>query len=163
MVPIRPSDASLGVSNIVGNKHAQPPHPEAPPPNPSLVKALDAVIAAGRRGLLGPAGRVAAESVPALNVDPARVDKRKKVVNQKRTAVITVECSAEAVEKARYCKSATCTKGNMDMWEFCDLDIGEKSAKSPSWIAVGHLNFTGACVLAWDTEHEVEPAYASFA
>ncbi|XP_039183958.1 uncharacterized protein LOC120301171 [Crotalus tigris] len=97
MVPIRPSDASLGVSNIVGNKHAQPPHPEGPPPNPSLVKALDAVIAAGRRGLLGPAGRVAAESVPALNVDPARVDKRKKVVNQKRTAVITVECSAEGI------------------------------------------------------------------
>ncbi|KAL7989412.1 hypothetical protein Chor_012078 [Crotalus horridus] len=97
MVPIRPNDVSLGVSNIVGNKYAQPPHPEAPPPNPSLVKALDAVIAAGRRGLLGPAGRVAAESVPALNVDPTRVDKRKKVVNQKRTAVITVECSAEGI------------------------------------------------------------------
>lgn len=107
MVPIRPNDASLGVSNTVGNKYAQPPDPEAPPPNPSLVKALEAVITAGRRGLLGPAGRVAAESVPALNVDgcngaaswkhlnPAGVDKRKKVVNKKRTAVITVECSAE--------------------------------------------------------------------
>lgn len=49
------------------------------------------------------------------------------------------------------------------MWEFCDLDIEEKSGKSPSWIAVGHLNFTGECVLGWDTEHEVESAYASFA
>ncbi|KAG8128995.1 hypothetical protein E2320_015744 [Naja naja] len=113
MVPVKPNDASPGLYKAMGNKDAQPPDPEGNPPSSSLMKALDAVIAAGRRGLLGPAAMGAPETVPALNLEGcngvaasggnlnpiplvARVDKRKKAVNEKRTAVITVVPSAAA-------------------------------------------------------------------
>ncbi|XP_070595922.1 uncharacterized protein [Erythrolamprus reginae] len=105
MVPIKPND--------VGNNEALPSDPQGNPPSSSLVKALDAVIAAGRRGLLG-APPMAPSPSPALNSDDGkkgvasagnfnriplveRQDQRKKGFGEKRTAVITVVPSAEDV------------------------------------------------------------------
>ncbi|KAM6468940.1 matrix-remodeling-associated protein 7 isoform 1-T1 [Liasis olivaceus] len=111
MVPIRHNDNSPALCKTTGNKNAKPPDPKDIPPNSSLLKALEAIVAAGRRGLLGPAAMVAAESVPALNLEGsngvasqedlnpiplvAGLEKRKKTVNEKRRAVITVVSSAE--------------------------------------------------------------------
>ncbi|XP_025032656.1 uncharacterized protein LOC103066343 isoform X2 [Python bivittatus] len=117
MVPIRHNDNSPALCKTTGNKDAKPPDPKDIPPNSSLLKALEAIVAAGRRGLLGPAAMVAAESVPALNLEGsngvasqedlnpiplvAGLEKRKKTVNEKRRAVITVVSSAE--ESGRWC------------------------------------------------------------
>ncbi|XP_070790700.1 uncharacterized protein [Pituophis catenifer annectens] len=111
MVPIKPNDGSPGLYQAMGNKEALPSDPKGNPPNSSLIKALDAVITAGRRGLLGPAATVS--PVPALNLDGGKGvvsrenlkqiplvaghDQRKKVFGEKRTAVITVVPSAEGV------------------------------------------------------------------
>lgn len=108
MVPIKPNDGSPGLYPAMGNKEALASDPKGPP-NSSLMKALDAVITAGRRGLLGPAAMVS--PVPALNLDSGKGvvsrenlkpiplvaghDQRKKAVSEKRTAVITVVPSAE--------------------------------------------------------------------
>ncbi|XP_013922156.1 PREDICTED: uncharacterized protein LOC106549117 [Thamnophis sirtalis] len=111
MVPIKPNDGSPGLYNTVRDKDALPSDAKGNPPSSSLAKALDAVITAGRRGLLGPAAM--ASPVPALNVGGcngvasggnlnriplvAGCDQRKRAVNQKRTSVITVVPSAEGV------------------------------------------------------------------
>ncbi|XP_032995311.1 uncharacterized protein LOC117041079 [Lacerta agilis] len=111
MEPVkRPSDDSVVVPGTPENKMAKEPNPKDSPPNPSLMKALEAVLIAGRRGLLGPEAMAAAGSTPELNpggsngVAPPAVDppqglnpipclagggKKKKAVNEMRTSVIT--------------------------------------------------------------------------
>nr|XP_028572859.1 uncharacterized protein LOC114590660 [Podarcis muralis] len=119
MEPVkRPSDDSLVVPGTPENKFPRGPNPKDSPPNPSLMKALEAVLIAGRRGLLGPEAMAAAGGTPELNpggtpelnpggsngVAPPAVDppgglnpiprlagggKKKKAVNEIRTSVIT--------------------------------------------------------------------------
>ncbi|XP_008102572.2 uncharacterized protein LOC103277824 [Anolis carolinensis] len=55
---------------LVGGRGREGPKPPDPPggaPNAAFLKALEAVVAAGKRGLLGPAALAAAERVPELS------------------------------------------------------------------------------------------------
>lgn len=137
MVPIKPNDGSPGLCQAMGNKEALPSDPKGNPPNSSLMKALDAVITAGRRGLLGPAAMVS--PVPALNLDGGKVvasrenlkqiplvaghDQRKKAFSEKRTAVITVVPSAEgesskATNQPLEWSTPPPFQGNLEMFAF---------------------------------------------
>ncbi|XP_034960449.1 uncharacterized protein LOC118079870 [Zootoca vivipara] len=111
MEPVkRPSDDSLVVSGAPENKFPRGPNPKDSPSNSSLMKALEAVLIAGRRGLLGAEAMAAAGGTPELNpggsngVAPPAKDppeglnpiprlagggKKKKVFNEMRTPVIT--------------------------------------------------------------------------
>lgn len=74
------TSSNLIVCGDVAKKPPTPPAPEAhqlprPPdpnggdPSPSLLKALEAVVEAGRRGLLGPEAQVAATAAAKPNLN----------------------------------------------------------------------------------------------
>uniref|UniRef100_A0ABM5FMD9 Matrix-remodeling-associated protein 7 isoform X1 n=1 Tax=Pogona vitticeps TaxID=103695 RepID=A0ABM5FMD9_9SAUR len=52
-------------------KNLEPPDPKKAPCNSSLLKALEAVVAAGRSGLLGPAAAAAAADIPEVGLGAA--------------------------------------------------------------------------------------------
>ncbi|XP_062976422.1 uncharacterized protein LOC134394696 isoform X2 [Elgaria multicarinata webbii] len=89
--------------------------PKLPDPkdisNPSLLKALDAVVAAGRCGLLGPEGMVAAAAIPEQNLDSSngmvsqqlqniipRVMKKKPRIEKPRTVITVVQSTMDPRE-----------------------------------------------------------------
>lgn len=105
MAPIktkRRNDSNLIICGTPADKLPKPPDPSDNLLKPSLWKALEAVVAAGKRGLLGPA----AAAPPVLNVGgsngmfcqeaqnpiPLVTERRerKKPVIQKRSALVTV-------------------------------------------------------------------------
>nr|XP_060620584.1 uncharacterized protein LOC132768575 [Anolis sagrei ordinatus] len=52
---------------VGGRESPKPPDPPGEAPKPAFLKALEAVVAAGKRGLLGPAALAAAAKVPELS------------------------------------------------------------------------------------------------
>ncbi|XP_042311052.1 uncharacterized protein LOC121924050 isoform X2 [Sceloporus undulatus] len=157
MLPLKGRCASnLVLCKTTVKMDPKPPDPSPQdPPNPSLLKALEAVVAAGRRGLLGPdsipegggtssngaASQAAALSpIPLLSSSSSSSDGKKRIKDpgEKREAVITVVQPAEGgrccyylypVPPKRYWKPAACSKGSLDIWQFCDLDSKGKSPK----------------------------------
>ncbi|XP_061472309.1 uncharacterized protein LOC133379987 [Rhineura floridana] len=114
MEPIKMPSDNLIICGTPENKSSMRADPKDGPPNPSLLKALEAVLIAGKRGLLGPAAMAAAAGTPELNLGSsngvacreglntiprwAGVEKKKKAVDEKRKAVITVIQQVEGVE-----------------------------------------------------------------
>ncbi|XP_042311051.1 uncharacterized protein LOC121924050 isoform X1 [Sceloporus undulatus] len=116
MLPLKGRCASnLVLCKTTVKMDPKPPDPSPQdPPNPSLLKALEAVVAAGRRGLLGPdsipegggtssngaASQAAALSpIPLLSSSSSSSDGKKRIKDpgEKREAVITVVQPAEDI------------------------------------------------------------------
>ncbi|KAF7249068.1 Plant intracellular Ras-group-related LRR protein 8 [Varanus komodoensis] len=102
MVPIKAHNDS-NPCRMPSNKDPKPPDPKDISSNPSLLKALEAVVAAGRRGLLGPAAMAAAAAIPELNLGSSNGVVSQQGLNPiPRNSLVKDESFIQSEEKSEY-------------------------------------------------------------
>ncbi|XP_066472124.1 uncharacterized protein [Tiliqua scincoides] len=113
-----PTKKPLNSPNPGVHQLPRPPDPDGSTPSPSLLKALEAVVEAGRRGLLGPAAKAAATAAkPNLNggnssgvvcpetqnriptvTGQTKTEKKTETVNRERGTLIPLVSPVEGVK-----------------------------------------------------------------